>query len=151
MKNFRLRNRGRWLEGSAEGVEAGSIDSRSVIGSLSRSHFSVPAWERALEYPQGPGCGRRSGLGHSGFECRVQHLDFSLLAQVGEPIVEEDIHLLLEQDLLNTRGHLLQFGDRLAGSVLRQKCGAVIILNLLRGDANARLKRCSMKRRIWSR
>ena len=49
-------------------------------------------------------------LSFRGFERRVEHFHVALLAQVLEPVVEEHVHLPLEQNLFNARGHLSSGG-----------------------------------------
>ena len=59
-------------------------------------------------------------------QVRVEHFHIALLAQIGEPVVEQHVHLLLQQDLLNARSHLVQRRNGFAGRVLRQQRVVVV-------------------------
>jgi hypothetical protein len=76
-------------------------------------------------------------LSCGGFQRRVEHFDIALAAQIREPGVEEHIHLLLEQNLLNARGDLIERRNGFAGRVLRKQNVMVVAVNLLRGDLNS--------------
>ena len=67
----------------------------------------------------------------------IQHFHVALPAQVGEPIVEQLVDLLLQQDFLNARRNLIERRNGYAGRVLRQQRVVVVGFNLLRGDLNA--------------
>ena len=68
---------------------------------------------------------------------RIQHFHVALPAQVGEPIVEQLVDLLLQQDFLNARRYLRQRRNGFAGRVLRQQSVVIVGFNLLRRDLNA--------------
>jgi hypothetical protein len=76
-------------------------------------------------------------LSCGGFQRRVEHFDVALAAQIREPGVEEHIHLLLEQNLLNARGDLIERRNGFAGRVLRKQNVVVVTIDLLRGDLNS--------------
>ena len=85
-------------------------------------------------------CRRRLWSGRGGrlrSKLGIQHFHIALLAQVGEPVVEQYVHLLLQQNLLNARSHLIERRNGFAGCVLRQQRVVVVGLNLLRRDLNA--------------
>src|SRR5580698_10764805 len=98
----------------------------------------------------GPGS-RRSALGRSrsligspsfsalggGYKGGVEDFDVALLAQIGEPVVEEGVHLLLQQNLFNARRHLIERRDRLAGVILRNQGVFVVGGDLFLRDADA--------------
>jgi len=70
------------------------------------------------------------------FKRGVEDFDVALLAQVGEPLVEEEIYLLLEEDLLDAGRDALEGGDSFAGGVLGDESPAVVGFDLLWGDVN---------------
>ena len=47
-----------------------------------------------------------TGLAGRGFERRIENFDVALAAQIGEPCVEEHVHLLFKQNFLNARSGL---------------------------------------------
>ena len=55
------------------------------------------------------------------FKIWVEDFDVALFAQVGEPLVEEEIDLLLEENFLNAGRDSFQSWNGLAGAVLRQE------------------------------
>ena len=77
--------------------------------SLASLPFSVRAAIRVLAW------GRLACVS-GGFERGVEHFDVALLAQVGEPLVEEHIDLLLEENLLDARRDLLKRWNGFAGA-----------------------------------
>ena len=67
----------------------------------------------------------------------IEYFHVALLAQVGEPVVEQHVDLLLQQDFLNARRYLIERWNGFAGRILRQQRVVVVGVNLLRGDLNA--------------
>jgi len=73
----------------------------------------------------------------SGFKSWVEDFDIPLFAQVGEPLVEEEIDLLLEEDFFDAGGDSFEGRNGVAGAVERQQRVAVVSFDLLGGDTDA--------------
>ena len=74
------------------------------------------------------------------FQGRIEDFDFALGAEVAEPFVEEDIHLLLKQNFLNARGDFFERRDVFTFGVQRKQGVVVVGIDLLLGDAHALAK-----------
>src|SRR5580693_7738459 len=84
---------------------------------------------------RGSGCaGGRFG---SWRKCWVEHFHIALLAEVGEPGVEEHVDLLLQQDLLDAGGNLIERRHGFTGLVLRQQSVVIVGFNLLLSDLDS--------------
>jgi hypothetical protein len=81
---------------------------------------------------------RGAGFGRSClFQRGIEDFDVALGAKVAEPIVEENVDLLLEQNLLDARGDFIEGWSFLAFGVERQQRVMVIGVDLLLGVTDA--------------
>jgi hypothetical protein len=82
-----------------------------------------------------------AGFGRSClFQRRIEDFNLALSAKVAEPIVEENVDLLLEQNLLDARGYSFERRSFFAFGVERQQGVMVIGRNLRVGDADTLAK-----------
>ena len=71
------------------------------------------------------------------FKRGIEDFNIALGAQVAEPIVEENVDLLLEQNLLDARGDFFEGWSFFAFGVKRQQGVVVVGSDLLVGDTDA--------------
>src|ERR1035438_4430309 len=67
----------------------------------------------------------------------LSRITVALLAQGGEPLIEQNIYLLLQQYLLDAGRDFFEGRNRFAASVFRQKRLVVVGFDVLQRDANA--------------